>query len=139
MQAPVMDLMQVQHGAYKYVNKKSVVPYNDITNFLDLCSRAITSFVNHLYEQEDGYNCGEMFIVVDNLIDSFHILFNDDDPVIFFQEKERFLHGVYPAFDSFMGHLSRCVEQPRPLKDFYLSLSLKVKEAFDLHIEGEGL
>ena len=139
MQAPVMDLMQVQHEAYRYVNSKNTVPYNDITNFLDLCSRAVTSFVNHLYEQEDDYNCMEMFIVMDNLIDSFHILFNDDDPQIFFQEKDRFLNGVYPAFDSLMGHLSRCVEQPRPLKKFYLSLSEKVIEVFNLHIEGENL
>jgi len=136
VEIPVLELMQVEHTCFELVNSKDVVPQEQITNFLDLCSKVVDSFVSHIIIVDNSEYHNDMFSVVNTLIDNFEILFENDDPVEFFGAKQDFKDNIFPKFSNLMKHFSLCVQKPRPLKNFYLKLIDKIENIFNKYIEG---
>ena len=131
------SLMQVNHSAYPYFLSPKPIREECLPAFFDFCSKALNEFVivlNHTIESEMGQT--EMFTIMDEMIDTFHELMENDEPEEFFLLKEHFENALIPSFQDLMVHLARCVDKPEPLKRFYGRLGDKVVQAYEHHILG---
>ena len=131
------NLMQVHHSAYPYFISSKPIQEKYLPAFFDMCSKALGEFIGILnYCVEPNMDDVEMFCIMDDMIDTFHELMENDEPDEFFVLKNHFEDLVLPRFQELMVHLARCVDKPEPLKRFYGRLADKVIQTYEYHILG---
>ena len=133
-----MNLMQIDHEAYPLLRSRQVISIPILPAFFDMCSRALSEFISlaHTSNPQEMEN-SDMFSVMNEMIDTFQELLENDEPDEFFALKEHFEEDILPNFKSLMAHLSRCVDKPESLRQFYHSLALKIEQAYEYHILGD--
>ena len=137
MYIPVSELMQVQHRAYPLLRSRNVIPESSLPSFFDLCSRVLGEFISLAsINQPNVMEQTDMYSTINDMIDTFQNLLENDEPEEFFTHKKHFEDYVLPDFKTLMDHLSRCVNKPESLRHFYHSLALKVEQAFEYYILG---
>ena len=130
-------LMQTNHPIYPYFNSSRPIPEKYLPGFFDYCSKALNEFLGILhYCIEPNMGETEMFTIMDDMIDTFQQLMDIDEPDEFFRLKRHFEDEVLPSFQELMNHLSRCIDKPESLKQFYRRLSSKVIQTYEFYILG---
>ncbi len=98
--------MQTNHSVYPYFLRNKPIPEEYLPAFFDFCSKALNEFVsilNHTMEPQMGQT--QMFTIMDEMIDTFHELMENDDPAEFLFLKKDFEKKLMPNFQHLMVHL----------------------------------
>ena len=132
----IHNLMCMGHHGHTYFYKNDIRDTNaQLPIFFDYCSQVVETFLNSMEDYGVSFSYQE-FYVINELIDNFSILLEDDDPSVFLPAKRKLQDIVIPAFRELMNHFADCVEEPNSLKSFYPQLATKVQDAFNYHILG---